>query len=79
MPRPPVSAGPDYEAAQDGYHETGAVPCFPRPVEQIEAYFEGLDLVGPGVVSVPPWRPDPAPDGTGPQPAGRHGGLARKP
>ncbi|MFC8870777.1 SAM-dependent methyltransferase [Streptomyces sp. NPDC057148] len=69
---------PAYEAAQDGYNETGAVPYFLRPVEQIEAYFEGLDLVGPGVVSVPLWRPDPAPDGTEPRPIGQHGGLARK-
>ncbi len=70
---------PAYEAAQDGYNETGAVPYFLRPVEQIEAYFEGLDLVDPGVVSVPLWRPDPSPDGTEPRPIGQHGGLARKP
>ncbi len=70
---------PDYEAAQDGYNETGAVPYFLRPVDQIEAYFEGLDLVDPGVVSVPLWRPDPSPDGTAPQAIGQHGGLARKP
>jgi hypothetical protein len=67
---------PAYEQAQDAYNETGAVPYFLRPVEQIEAFFEGLELVDPGVVSVPLWRPEP---GTEPQPIGQHGGLGRKP
>lgn len=67
---------PAYEEAQDGYNETGAVPYFLRTVEQIEAYFEGLELVEPGVVPVPLWRPEP---GTSPEPVGQHGGLARKP
>ncbi|MEV5842967.1 SAM-dependent methyltransferase [Streptomyces sp. NPDC051985] len=67
---------PAYEQAQDAYNETGAVPYFLRPVEKIEGYFEGLELVGPGVVSVPLWRPEP---GTDPRPVGQHGGLARKP
>ncbi|MEU5362912.1 SAM-dependent methyltransferase [Streptomyces sp. NPDC005925] len=67
---------PAYEEAQDGYNETGAVPYFLRPVEQIEAYFAGLDLLEPGVVPVPLWRPEP---GTSPAPIGQHGGLARKP
>ncbi|WP_217238364.1 SAM-dependent methyltransferase [Streptomyces sp. AC555_RSS877] len=68
---------PDYEQAQDAYNETGAVPYFLRPVDRIAAFFDGLDLVDPGVVSVPLWRPD----GTAPAPApiGQHGGLARKP
>ncbi|MFI6248031.1 SAM-dependent methyltransferase [Streptomyces sp. NPDC051016] len=69
---------PAYEQAQDAYNETGAVPYFLRPVDQIEGYFEGLELVGPGVVSVPLWRPEPG-TGTDPRPIGQHGGLARKP
>jgi trans-aconitate methyltransferase len=67
---------PVYEQAQDGYNETGAVPYFLRPVDQIEAYFEGLELVEPGVVSVPLWRPEP---GASTTPIGQHGGLGRKP
>jgi trans-aconitate methyltransferase len=67
---------PAYEQAQDAYNETGAVPYFLRPVEQIAAYYEGLDLVEPGVVSVSRWRPEP---GTSPEPVGQHAGLARKP
>ncbi|MFE5889420.1 SAM-dependent methyltransferase [Streptomyces sp. NPDC002285] len=68
---------PAYEQAQDAYNETGAVPYFLRPVDQITAYFEGLDLVEPGIVSVPLWHPDPSDEE--PQPIGQHGGLGRKP
>ncbi|MER5830693.1 SAM-dependent methyltransferase [Streptomyces sp. NPDC002130] len=67
---------PAYEQAQDAYNETGAVPYFLRPVEQIEAFFEGLELVEPGVVSVPLWHPEP---GASTEPIGQHGGLGRKP
>lgn len=66
---------PDYEQAQDAYNETGAVPYFLRPVDQIAAFFEGLELVDPGVVSVPLWRPETE----NPTPIGQHGGLGRKP
>jgi hypothetical protein len=68
---------PAYEQAQDAYNETGAVPYFLRPVDQIEGYFEGLELVDPGVVSVPLWRPGPSAEQ--PRPIGQHGGLGRKP
>ena len=68
---------PAYEAAQDAYNETGAVPYFLRPVEQITAFFDGLELVEPGVVPVPLWHPDPT--DPAPRPIGQHGGLARKP
>ncbi|MFI5678072.1 SAM-dependent methyltransferase [Streptomyces cellulosae] len=66
---------PAYERAQDAYNETGAVPYFLRPVHQIEAFFEGLDLVEPGVVPVPLWHPEEA----DPVAIGQHGGLGRKP
>ncbi|MFD7701522.1 SAM-dependent methyltransferase [Streptomyces caelestis] len=68
---------PVFEQAQDAYNESGAVPYNLRTVDQIAAYFEGLDLVDPGVVPVPLWRPDS--DAPAPEPIGEHGGLARKP
>jgi hypothetical protein len=34
-------------------------PYLPRSPEQIAGFFHGLDLVDPGVVSTPRWRPDP--------------------
>ncbi|MEU6995720.1 SAM-dependent methyltransferase [Streptomyces sp. NPDC046465] len=66
-----------YEQAQDAYNASGAVPYFLRPVDRIAAFFDGLELLEPGVVSVPFWRPDP--DSAAPVPIGEHGGLARKP
>ncbi|MFM9579341.1 SAM-dependent methyltransferase [Streptomyces caniscabiei] len=69
---------PDYERAQDGYNETGAVPYFLRPIDQITGYFDGLDLLDPGVVSVPLWHPDDTTTGE-PKPIGQHGGVGRKP
>ncbi|MBZ3908160.1 MULTISPECIES: SAM-dependent methyltransferase [Streptomyces] len=71
---------PDYERAQDAYNETGAVPYFLRPIDQITGYFDGLDLVDPGIVSVPLWRPEATDaDAGAPKPIGQHGGLGRKP
>ncbi|WBB63911.1 SAM-dependent methyltransferase [Streptomyces sp. WMMC500] len=49
-----------------------------RSVEQITAYFDGLELVEPGVVSTPLWRPGPATAGA-PEKAAIHCGVARKP
>ncbi|MFD3314915.1 SAM-dependent methyltransferase [Streptomyces sp. NPDC058694] len=68
---------PVFEQAQDAYNESGAIPYNLRTVDEITAYFDGLDLMEPGVVSVPLWRPDPA--SAVPEPVGEHGGLARKP
>ncbi|MGY6019793.1 SAM-dependent methyltransferase [Streptomyces spinosirectus] len=68
---------PVFEQAQDAYNESGAVPYNLRTVDEITAYFDGLELVDPGVVSVPLWRPEA--DGPTPAVIGEHGGLARKP
>jgi O-methyltransferase involved in polyketide biosynthesis len=48
-----------------------------RTPEQIAHYFDGLELVEPGVVSTPLWRPDPS----GEPPAGldEYCGVGRKP
>ncbi|MFD7999247.1 SAM-dependent methyltransferase [Streptomyces mirabilis] len=62
--------------AQQGYDDTGAVPYVLRSPEQITAYYEGLELIEPGIVSCPLWRPEP---GTAPEPTDVHGGVARKP
>lgn len=70
-----IDAG--FEQAQDGYNSSGAVPYFLRPVDEITAFFDGLELLEPGVVSVPFWRPES--DSPAPQLIAEHGGLARKP
>jgi O-methyltransferase involved in polyketide biosynthesis len=69
-----------FEQAQQGYNQSGAVPYHLRSLEQIAGFFEGLELVEPGVVSCPRWRPDPA-DARGGPPAevDAFGGVGRKP
>ena len=66
--------------AQERYNRSGAVPYRLRSPEQIAGFFEGLELVEPGVVSCPRWRPDPA-DAAGGPPAevDAFGGVGRKP
>ncbi|MEJ3748066.1 SAM-dependent methyltransferase [Actinomycetes bacterium KLBMP 9797] len=48
------------EKAQDGYNDSGAVPYTLRTPDEIARFFDGLDLVDPGVVTCNRWRPDPA-------------------
>ncbi|MFF9087632.1 SAM-dependent methyltransferase [Streptomyces sp. NPDC014991] len=68
---------PVFEEAQDAYNDSGAVPYNLRTVDEITAYFDGLELIEPGVVPVTWWRPEP---GTpSPEVVAEHGGLARKP
>jgi S-adenosyl methyltransferase len=62
--------------AQEGYNRSGALPYHLRSPERIAAFFEGLELVEPGVVSVPRWRPDSA--GAGAE-LDAFGGVGRKP
>jgi O-methyltransferase involved in polyketide biosynthesis len=68
------------EQAQELYNQSGAIPYHPRSPEQIAGFFEGLELLPPGVVSCPRWRPDPAAGGVGlPPEVDMFGGVARKP
>jgi hypothetical protein len=54
---------------------TGGADYHMRTPQQIEAFFTGLDLVDPGVISTPLWRPDP---GTAPAHLNVYCGVARK-
>ena len=63
--------------AQDDYDQSGAIPYRLRSPEQVAGFFAGLELVDPGVVSCPRWRPDPA-DGP-PAETDAFGGVGRKP
>ncbi|MBG0562412.1 SAM-dependent methyltransferase [Actinoplanes aureus] len=57
------------------YNESGAVPYHLRSVDDFTSFFDGLELVEPGVVPIPQWRPvsDDRPDVDG------YAGVARKP
>jgi hypothetical protein len=71
-----VVAGEAVEQAQQGYDDTGAVPYTQRTPDEIAGFFDGLELVPPGVVSCPRWRPDA--DTPGPELVDAFGGVGRK-
>jgi hypothetical protein len=56
---------------------TGINPYHLRSLDQFRSYFEGLELVEPGIVSVTAWRPEPVTVGTL-RPVPCHAGLGRK-
>ena len=56
-----VDTSPAFNQAQQQYNQTGAVPYQMRTREQIAGFFDGLDLVEPGVVPASQWRPDNSP------------------
>jgi O-methyltransferase involved in polyketide biosynthesis len=60
------------------YAATRAVPYHLRTPAQIEGFFAGLELVGPGVISVSQWRPEATPFGP-PVRVDSFCGVGRKP
>jgi hypothetical protein len=68
---------PQIQEAQDDYNESGAMPYRLRTPDEIASYFDGLELVEPGVVPCPRWRPDAKVDT--PLDVDAFGGVARKP
>ncbi|QIQ04961.1 SAM-dependent methyltransferase [Streptomyces liangshanensis] len=78
-----TATSPGMIAASDAYNRSGAVPYYVRPVDEIAALFQGLELVEPGITQVTRWRPEP--DGAGGAGAGEpldvdaYGGVGRKP
>jgi len=69
---------PEFSAAQEVYNQTGAAPYHLRRADQIIRFFDGLELVEPGVVPIPEWRPDHSPFGNGTE-VPVLGGVGRKP
>jgi S-adenosyl methyltransferase len=50
-------------AATDRYNQQVATPMTRRSREQILRFFDGLELLDPGLVALNDWRPDPTPPG----------------
>ena len=73
-----VVGGDQVEQATQDYNESGALPYIQRTPEEIASFFDGLELVPPGVVSCPRWRPDPAPADSLAE-VDAFGGVGRKP
>jgi O-methyltransferase involved in polyketide biosynthesis len=73
-----TNTDPSYTKAIEGYNASGAVPYHLRSPEQLTGFFDGLDLLDPGVVSCPFWRPTTPPPASTGEPA-VFGGVGRKP
>lgn len=61
----------------DMWNEYGTPPGIWRTPDQIERFFDGMELIPPGVVSCPLWHPDPL-DPDAPQPVDQYGAVGRK-
>jgi O-methyltransferase involved in polyketide biosynthesis len=71
-----VVAGDQANDAAEEYADSGAMPYRNRTPDEIATFFDGLEIVAPGLVSVPHWRPNP---GDQPQDIDAFGGVGRKP
>ena len=68
-------------AAAEGARAVAAqagVTLLPRPKAEVARFFEGLEMLEPGLVPVPAWRPD-ADDGVDPRSVYYWAGVGRKP
>ncbi|MEU3602374.1 SAM-dependent methyltransferase [Streptomyces sp. NPDC006798] len=71
-----TATSPGMVAASEAYNKSGAVPYHVRTVEEFGGFFDGFELVEPGVVPVTRWRPEG--EGT-PERVDAYGAVARKP
>ena len=68
------------EALED-YNESGAIPYHLRTPAEIARYFDGLDVVEPGIIPIQQWHPDPDPATEPAEPfndVNTFGGIGRK-
>jgi hypothetical protein len=69
---------PHVAAAMEHYNQTTA-PFRPRTHAEVSAFFDGLDLIDPGLVHIPLWRPDTPEDvGDHPDQIAAYGGVGYK-
>jgi len=69
---------PGQAEAQRRYNERVSTPQTLRTLAEVSRFFDGMELVPPGVVYVHTWRPDPG-DIVPPDGVSAYGGVARKP
>ncbi len=66
------------DRAADIWCAQGGIPIVLRDPVRLARFFDGLELLDPGVVTLPKWRPDAATDYIGLDVC-QYGGVARKP
>jgi O-methyltransferase involved in polyketide biosynthesis len=72
-------SGAAMEDAVAHWNRVGTPSMTLRSPQQIARFFDGLDLLEPGVVSCSRWRPDTSPPGGQPPEVDEFCGVARKP
>ncbi|SRR5579875_1101623 len=77
LSHPASDIHPSQAEAQRRYNERVSTPQTLRTREEVSRFFDGLELVPPGVVYVHAWRPDPA-DQAPADARSAWGGVARK-
>ncbi|MEV4422906.1 SAM-dependent methyltransferase [Patulibacter sp. NPDC049589] len=70
--------GPAVEQSMKQWNESGAAPICARSRDEIAAFFTGLELLDPGVVTCSAWRPDPSRPGITDK-VSEFAGVGRKP
>jgi S-adenosyl methyltransferase len=78
LSHPAADIHPGQAEAQRRYNERVSTPQTLRTRAEVSRFFEGLDLVPPGLVYVHTWRPGPD-DIVPPNGVSAYGGVARKP
>ncbi|HUJ05467.1 MAG TPA: SAM-dependent methyltransferase [Streptosporangiaceae bacterium] len=78
LSHPALDIHPGQAEAQRRYNARVATPQTLRTLAEVSRFFDGLELVPPGVVYVHTWRPDPG-DVVPPDGVSAYGGVARKP
>ncbi|WP_062213002.1 SAM-dependent methyltransferase [Streptomyces sp. NBRC 109706] len=73
-----TSTSEDYVAAIAGYNAQAPVPYILRDPEELRPFYDGLELVEPGLSSCSRWRPDTLALGL-PEEVHQYGAVARKP
>jgi len=66
------------DSAQQRYNDAVPVPYHLRRPDQLASFFDGLDLIEPGVVPCPQWKPDAPPADAPPDEPPVYCGVARK-
>jgi hypothetical protein len=73
-----VVRGKEFDEAMQVWNQASSAPYCLRSIKQITRFFSGLELMEPGVVSCPHWRPKANPFGV-PAEVDVFGGVGRKP
>ncbi|MCW2900877.1 MAG: SAM-dependent methyltransferase [Streptosporangiaceae bacterium] len=77
---PTLELGGEANAAAMRFWNANATPPITtRSGEEVAGFFDGLELLDPGLVSCALWRPDLADIGRDPVPVAQFGAVARKP